>query len=108
MDYLVRDARRLGMRGELDIKLLDYYVLVNVDQSSMTVANDETPQFETLARCAIDLYDYKRGVIRSERINDIFKLLEFRHDIHEKAVYHRVVQSAIAMANRARCWWRNR
>ena len=54
-----------------------------------------------LARCAIDLNDYKRGVIRSERINDVFRLLDFRHEIHEKAIYHRIVQSAIAMLGRA-------
>jgi hypothetical protein len=52
-------------------------------------------------RCAIDLNDHKRGTFRAERLNDIFRLLDLRHQIHEKAVYHRVVQSAIAMLSRA-------
>ena len=33
-------------------------------------------------------------------MNDIFRLLDIRHQIHEKAVHHRVVQSAIAMLSR--------
>src|SRR4029077_7193204 len=52
-------------------------------------------------RCALNLTDYKRGTFRAERLNDIFRLLDLRHQIHEKAVYHRVVQSAIAMLSRA-------
>lgn len=96
LDYLPRDARRLGMRSTLDVKLLAYYVLVELKPPK-----ESTLEWGALARCAIDLNDYKRGVIRSERINDIFRLLDFRHEIHEKAVYHRVVQSAIAMTARA-------
>lgn len=104
LDYLLRDARRLGMRNTLDVKLLEYYVLVQVPAAKERVTGESQQTavtFGPLARCAIDLNDYKRGVIRSERINDVFRMLDFRHEIHEKAVYHRVVQSAIAMAARA-------
>jgi HD superfamily phosphohydrolase len=99
LDYLARDAQRLGIRNVLDSKLLNSYVLVDFPAEDRPAS----AAFESvsLARCAIDLNDYKRGVIRSERINDIFRMLDFRHEIHEKAVYHRVVQSAIAMASRA-------
>src|SRR5205814_3021145 len=45
--------------------------------------------------------DHKRGTFRAERLNDIFRLLDLRHQIHEKAVHHRVVQSAVAMLSRA-------
>ena len=96
LDYLARDAQRIGIRTPFDVKLLEYYVLVTegATETSPVPATD-------LARCAIDLNDYKRGVIRSERINDVFRLLDFRHEIHEKAIYHRIVQSAIAMLGRA-------
>lgn len=54
-------------------------------------------------RCAIDLYDHKRGTARVVSLNDIFRLLDLRlrHEIHEKAVMHRVVQAANAMLSRA-------
>lgn len=87
LDYLMRDQSRLGMKTGLDLKLLDYYVLIP----------GENGRF----RCAIDLDDHKRGTFRAERLNDIFRLLDLRHQIHEKAVFHRVVQSAIAMLSRA-------
>jgi HD superfamily phosphohydrolase len=102
LDYLSRDAHRLGMRSALDLKLLEFYVLVEVPftlQGKKEEARTEV-HFNRLARCAIDLNDYKRGVIRPERINDVFRLLDRRHEIHEKAVFHRVVQSAIAMLAR--------
>jgi hypothetical protein len=60
----------------------------------------DTSEDLTRYRCAIDLIDHKRGTFRAERLNDIFRLLDIRHQIHEKAVYHRVVQSAIAMLSR--------
>ena len=94
IDYLLRDQARLGMRNELDLKLLSYYILV----PSPGVRNSLSPR---TYRCAIDLNDHKRGTFRAERLNDIFRLLDIRHQIHEKAVYHRVVQSAIAMLARA-------
>src|SRR5439155_15812755 len=53
-----------------------------------------------LYRCSIDLFDYKRGTVRMELFNDIFRLLDLRHEIHEKAVFHRVVQAANAMLSR--------
>jgi HD superfamily phosphohydrolase len=87
LDYLMRDQSRLGMKNSLDLKLLDYYILV--------------PEENGRFRCAIDLDDHKRGTFRAERLNDIFRLLDLRHQIHEKAVFHRVVQSAIAMLSRA-------
>jgi hypothetical protein len=86
------------MRSALDGKLLEYYVLAEVPKEQL---RGDGASFEALARCAIDLNDYKRGVIRAERINDVFRMLGVRHEIHEKAVYHRVVQSAIAMLARA-------
>ena len=51
-------------------------------------------------RCAIDLHDHKRGTTRTFLLNDLFRLLDLRQDIHEKAVVHRVVQSANAMLAR--------
>ena len=92
LDYLARDAKRMGMTNAFDSKLLLYYVLV-------TQKVRDTDRLRT--RCAIDLNDYKRGRIRSERINDVFRLLDFRHQIHEKAIHHRIVQAAIAMLGRA-------
>lgn len=104
LDYLARDAQRLGMRNAFDKTLLKYYVLVEVSAHQHAAAvpgHASTEEPRTVMRCAIDLNDYKRGVIRAERINDIFRLLDFRHQIHEKAIAHRIVQSAIAMLSRA-------
>ena len=92
LDYLARDAKRMGMTNVFDSKLLLYYVLVTQKVGSSR---------RTRTRCAIDLNDYKRGRIRSERINDVFRLLDFRHQIHEKAIHHRIVQAAIAMLGRS-------
>ena len=91
LDYLARDQARLRMRNELDLKLLKNYILVRWTDSEAKV---------TTYRCAIDLIDEKRGTFRAERLNDIFRLLDLRHQIHEKAVYHRVVQSAVSMLSR--------
>lgn len=97
-DYLQRDARRLGINKGLDPALLNYYILVREDLSRDVGFPDGKDDYY---RCAIDLNDYKRGTIRVERLNDIFRLLDLRHEIHEKAVFHRVVQSAIAMLSRS-------
>jgi hypothetical protein len=100
LEYLQRDQDRLGLKNRLDLKLLDFYVLVPWKPAQPdphcppTFWNDRY-------RCAIDLMDHKRGTFRSERLNDIFRMLDLRHEIHEKAVHHRVVQSAIAMLGRA-------
>jgi len=95
IDYLMRDQARLGMKNQLDLKLLNHYILV---RSTVPTQGNLQPQ---KYRCAIDLNDRKRGTFRAERLNDLFRLLDIRHQIHEKAVYHRVVQSAIAMLSRA-------
>lgn len=98
IDYLIRDQSRLGMKNNLDLKLLNYYILVPVPlKLTDTVDNPNQVYY----RCAIDLNDHKRGTFRAERLNDIFRLLDLRHQIHEKAVYHRVVLSAVAMLSRA-------
>lgn len=103
LDYLRRDARRLGLPRDLDRKLLNYYVLVPADRNPVQeqAGAQRDLQFASLYRCAIDLEDHKRGTHRTERLNDIFRLLDLRYEIHEKAVFHRVVQSAIAMMARA-------
>lgn len=88
LDYIQRDQARLGMKNVLDMKLLNYYVLVPAEDTPGTF------------RCALDLNDHKRGTFRAERLNDIFRLLDIRHQIHEKAVAHRVVQAAVAMLSR--------
>ena len=100
LDYLARDSQRLGMRSVPDQKLLQYYVLVHEAVPKAADA-DTDATLDEITRCAIDLNDYKRGGFRAERINDVFRLLDFRHQIHEKAIHHRVVQSAIAMLGRA-------
>src|SRR5205807_5607552 len=95
IDYLMRDQSRLGMKNQLDLKLLTFYTLVT---HPVRFRKDlEVKRY----RCALDLTDHKRGTFRAERLNDVFRLLDLRHQIHEKAVYHRVVQSAIAMLSRA-------
>lgn len=90
IDYLTRDPQRLGTQRRIDLHLLTHYVLVNPHVSG------QREQY----RCAIDLHDYKRGTTRTFLLNDLFRLLDLRHDIHEKAVMHRVVQSANAMLTR--------
>ncbi len=90
LDYLARDLQHLGSKRRLDLHLLNYYVLVNPNR------NSEPKRF----RCAIDLHDHKRGTTRTFLLNDIFRLLDLRQEIHEKAVMHRVVQSANAMLAR--------
>ena len=92
IDYLTRDPQRLGTRRQVDLHLLSYYALVNYPQAN-------APQ-KARYRCAIDLQDHKRGTTRTFLLNDLFRLLDLRQDIHEKAVMHRVVQSANAMLAR--------
>jgi hypothetical protein len=94
LDYLSRDQARLGMKSRLDLKLLNDYILVPWPTANAV-------QSTGLLRCAVDLLDHKRGTFRAERLNDLFRLLDLRHQIHEKAVHHRVVQSAIAMLSRS-------
>lgn len=97
VDYLLRDGQRLGSRRNPDWKLLEFYVLIPTPFKPTSNSAEE----RTLFRTAIDLNDYKRGTVRAERVNDIFRLLDLRHEIHEKAVYQRVVQSSVAMISRA-------
>jgi len=92
IDYLTRDPQRLGTPRQIDLHLLGYYTLVNPDPQP-TVRPKRY-------RCAIDLQDHKRGTTRTFLLNDLFRLLDLRQDIHEKAVMHRVVQSANAMLAR--------
>jgi HD superfamily phosphohydrolase len=109
IDYLKRDLHRLGMAREIDLHLLNYYVLVNPSakdfvepeaqmEKGLTTVADQSP---ARYRCAIEIQDHRRGTSRVVLINDIFRLLDLRHEIHEKAVMHRVVQSANAMLSRA-------
>ena len=94
VDYLTRDPQRLGTQRRVDLHLLSYYALVNRDPQR---AEADRPK---KYRCAIDLQDHKRGTTRTFLLNDLFRLLDLRQDIHEKAVVHRVVQSANAMLAR--------
>jgi HD superfamily phosphohydrolase len=105
LDYLHRDLRRLGLKKELDLRLLKSYVMIPVtddDRVHFKTENESTllPD-KAWYRCALDLEDSKRGNERMERLNDLFRLLDLRHEIHEKAVFHRIVQSGIAMLSRA-------
>jgi len=99
IDYIARDTKHLAMTGGLDENLLRFYVLARTFHNEQGQKLDDS--ISPLYRCAIELWDYKRGTIRSERINDVFRLLDLRHEIHEKAVFHRVVQSGIAMVARS-------
>lgn len=105
IDYLRRDPQRLGLNRQIELKLLDHYVLVRVAEKDIGASqldwNGANRPKRELYRCAIDLYDNKRGTSRLSLLNDLFRLLDLRHEIHEKAVMHRVVQAAIAMLARA-------
>lgn len=103
IDYLRRDCQRLGMDRHIDLHLLNYYVLVRWDGGHKLNENKVDPLAERPQRyrCAINLHDSKRNTSRIVLVNDIFRLLDLRHEIHEKAVMHRVVQSANAMLSRA-------
>jgi hypothetical protein len=92
IDYLTRDPSRLGSKRRIDLHLLNYYVLVRWRPPEV--------ESESWFRCAIDLSDRKRGTTRMFLLNDLFRLLDLRQEIHEKAVVHRVVQSANAMLSR--------
>jgi hypothetical protein len=94
IDYLARDPQHLGTKRQLDLHLLNYYVVVNADYPHSTPST--LPKY----RCAIDVQDHKRGTTRTFLLNDIFRLLDLRQEIHEKAVVHRVVQSANSMLAR--------
>jgi HD superfamily phosphohydrolase len=105
IDYLTRDPQRLGTPRRVDLHLLSYYALVqhkNPDKEKSE--KNEIPDWKKICekkyRCAIDLQDHKRGTTRTFLLNDLFRLLDLRQDIHEKAVVHRVVQSANAMLAR--------
>ena len=109
LDYLQRDPCHLGMGKGVDWTLLDLYTLVEVDTPALDERDPASKRHPVAPgravnaryRCAMDLNDYKRGTVRSERLNDVFRLLDLRHEIHEKAVFHRVVQSAVAMLSRS-------
>jgi hypothetical protein len=107
IDYLKRDTYRLGMERTLDLHVLNYYTLVPAEEPTDHDGHHEkdttvlTQQAPKRFRCAIQIHDSKRGTSRAGLINDIFRLLDIRQEIHEKAVMHRVVQSGIAMFSRA-------
>ena len=107
IDYLTRDPERLGTKLGIDLHLLNYYVLVNTGEDKARedkAKEDEAPKEDKPPKrycCAIDLHDHKRGTTRTFLLNDLFRLLDLRQGIHEKAVMHRVVQSANAMLSRA-------
>src|SRR3989304_4103718 len=83
---------------------LRYYFLVRFDEGITAPKTHDSQGNDAGAhvwyRCAIDLYDHKRRTARVFLLNDIFRLLDLRHEIHEKAVTHRVVHSANAMLAR--------
>lgn len=109
IDYLKRDPQHMGMDRHIDLHLLDAYVLVptivngkgRTGHNSTSYQPSQTNAVPERYRCAIDLHDHKRNTARTEGLNDVFRLLDLRHEIHEKAVMHRVVQSANAMLSRA-------
>lgn len=101
IDYLQRDLKRLGIDRGIDLNLLNHYVLAPIAETFKDKAESSGAKPNiTLFRCAIDLNDYKRGTIREYLLNDVFRLLDLRHEIHEKAVNHRVVHAAVAMLSR--------
>jgi hypothetical protein len=105
LDYLHRDLSRLGFHRGLDLKLLKSYLIIPVtedDRIHFKQDKENTLPFAKVwYRCALDLEDGKRGNVRMERLNDLFRLLDLRQEIHEKAVFHRIVQAGIAMLSRA-------
>ncbi|MFL5245999.1 MAG: hypothetical protein ACJ8FY_28345 [Gemmataceae bacterium] len=108
IDYLKRDPQHMGMDRHIDLHLLDAYVLVptpvtgnGIDHENTSDQTSKKNAGRPRYRCAIDLHDHKRNTARTEGLNDVFRLLDLRHEIHEKAVMHRVVQSANAMLSRA-------
>ena len=60
-------------------------------QTACTDSDSDVERNDLLVRDAFD--DSKRNTLRMELLNDLFQLLNLRHEIHEKAVFHRVVQS---------------
>lgn len=101
LDYLQRDLKRLGINRGMDLNLLNHYVLAPIPDTFNPDTFKVDAEPGQLFRCAIDLNDYKRGTIREYLLNDVFRLLDLRHEIHEKAVNHRVVHAAVAMLSRA-------
>lgn len=109
VDYLLRDLNRLGISRGMDRNLLNFYVLAPVvlDRKSQPamgkgqVTQTRADSTKSYYRCAIDLNDNKRGTVRDYLLNDVFRLLDLRYEIHEKAVNHRIVHSANAMLTRA-------
>jgi hypothetical protein len=87
LDYLYRDPQRMGLEHVFDANILNFYVLAPTPKGNMYC-------------CALDLEDFKRGVLRRDVLNDIFRLLDLRHEIHEKGVMHRIIQSSTAMLSR--------
>ncbi|MFO0968498.1 MAG: HD domain-containing protein [Gemmataceae bacterium] len=100
IDYLRRDPQRLGMDRRIELYILNYYILVHDEKLTATFRSPGVQADKKLYRCAIDVIDDKRGTSRTVLLNDLFRLLDLRHEIHEKAVMHRVVQGAIAMLSR--------
>jgi HD superfamily phosphohydrolase len=83
LDYLARDSHRLGIERQPDLYFLNFYVLAADDVAG--------------SRAVLDLDDPKRRTIRTGVINDLFRLLDLRFEIHERAVFHRVTQACVAM-----------
>ena len=86
----------MGSDRRIDLHLLNYDVLVSHHTELSVKAEDGSCQ-RLLYHCANQFYDRKRGTPRVNLIDDIFRLLDLRHEIHQKAVLHRVVQSSNAM-----------
>ncbi len=100
IDYLKRDPKGMGSDRRIDLHLLNYYVLVS-HRADSPEGSEDSKNHTGSYRCAIDLHDRKRGTPRVNLIDDIFRLLDLRHEIHQKAVLHRVVQASNAMLSRA-------
>ena len=66
IDYLRRDCQRLGMDRHIDLHLLNYYVLVRWDLRPKINENTPDPliEYPQWYRCAINLHDGKRVLIR--------------------------------------------
>lgn len=91
LDYLQRDSHGLALPCALDDRYLDHLLLVPTGPTSVR------PSYG----CALDFWDYKRGTFHPEVPEDLFRMLDTRFAIHQKAIFHRVVQAAVAMLWRA-------
>jgi len=94
LDYLLRDIAHMNLGRGLDLQLLKDYCRV-------------PSKIEGTHRCAVNLWDKKRGIHKPEVLNDLFRLLDLRHEIHAKAVFHRMALAATAMLSRALITQRN-